>query len=207
MTTPVVAPPQASPWLITIAASAGGVEAISKVLSALPDDLPAALVIVLHRSPSRRSYLTEILGRVTRMPVVVAQEGQLIRAGVIYVARPDLHLEVSEGKRFSYRDGTRISFTQSSANPLLDTAAGAYGRHLIAVVLTGGGSDATDGVQSVKAHGGQVIAQDQQTAAYPGMPLAAVRSGAVGLVLPLEVIAPTLAALVGGQPSISAAVR
>ena len=73
------------------------------------------------------------------------------------MARPDRHLIVGPDKRFAYRDGTRIKFLLSSANPVLDTAASAFGGRLIAVVLTGTGSDATDGVQSVKARGGLVM--------------------------------------------------
>jgi two-component system chemotaxis response regulator CheB len=87
----------------------------------------------------------------------------------------------------------------SSANPLLESAAPAFRERLIAVVLTGSGSDATDGVQSVKTHGGVVIAQDKASSEMWGMPGAAVKSGSVDYVLPLDAIAPALDALVNGR--------
>jgi two-component system chemotaxis response regulator CheB len=192
-------PPRA-PWLIAIAASAGGIRAIETVLAALPQHLPAAIVIVLHRTTTQKSYLDAVLRRHSPMPVVMAMAGQLILPGLVYVARPDLHLMVSPDMHFAYRDGKRIRFVLSSANPLLESAAAAFDGRVIAVVLSGGGSDATDGVQSVKAHGGIVIAQDRATSEHFGMPEAAVRSGAVDYVLPLEAIGPTVAAIVSGFP-------
>jgi two-component system chemotaxis response regulator CheB len=117
----------------------------------------------------------------------------------VYIARPDLHLTVSPDKRFAYTDGRRIRFLLASANPLFESAGAAFDGHAIGVVLTGGGTDATDGVQSVKAHGGLVIAQNPASAEYPGMPTAAVGSGAVDFVLPLEAIGPPLNAIVHGH--------
>jgi two-component system chemotaxis response regulator CheB len=187
--------------MITLAASAGGIDALTTILRTLPSDLPAAVVVVQHRTARpHHNHLTKILERVAALPVVMAEEGHMIEPGAVYVARPDLHLTVSPSRRFSYRDGTRISFLLSSANPLLASAAAAYKTHLVAVVLTGGGSDATDGVQTVKANGGLVIAQDPASAAHASMPAAAVRSGAVDFVLPLREIGPALDAIVRGRP-------
>jgi two-component system, chemotaxis family, protein-glutamate methylesterase/glutaminase len=154
------------PWLIAIAASAGGIRAIGRVLAALPEHLPAAIVVVQHRTKTEKSYLNAILGRSSRMPVVTATEGQPIHPGLVYVARPDLHLMVSPDRHFAHRDGKRIRFVLSSANPLLESAAAAFAGRVIAVVLTGCGSDATDGVQHVKASGGVVIAQDRATSEH-----------------------------------------
>src|SRR5690242_5700973 len=91
------------PWLVTIAASAGGIEALRTVLAAVPRDVPAAIVVVQHRPAAgdRPSYLTDILARVTNLPVVTADQDQPILPGKIYVARSDLHLTVSPDKRFS----------------------------------------------------------------------------------------------------------
>jgi two-component system, chemotaxis family, protein-glutamate methylesterase/glutaminase len=190
-----------SSWLITIAASAGGIEALRTLLAALPQDLPAAVVIVQHRPAAHEeSYLDKIFARVTTLPVMMADENQLIRPNTIYVARSNLHLTVSPEKRFSYVDGTRIRFVLSSANPLFASAAAAFENRLIAVVLTGGGSDASDGVQTVKAHGGLVIVQDPRTARHASMPQSAVKTGAVDYVLPLEAIAPALTAIIRDEP-------
>lgn len=161
-----------NPWLVTIAASAGGIEALRMVLAAVPRDLPAAFVIVQHRPAAgdKPSYLHHILSRVTDLPVVTADQDQPILPGKIYVARSDLHLTVSSDKRFSYVDGTKIRFVFSAANPLFASAANVFTNHVIAVVLTGCGHDGTDGVQIVKAHGGLVIAEDPRSARYPGCP-------------------------------------
>ena len=117
----------------------------------------------------------------------------------VYIARSDLHLTVTTTRRFAYVDGRRVRFVRSSANPLLESAAAAFSGRLVAVVLSGVGSDGTDGVQTVKAHGGIVIAQDKASAERWDMPEAAVKSGAVDYVLPIVSIAPALIAVVHGQ--------
>jgi two-component system, chemotaxis family, protein-glutamate methylesterase/glutaminase len=192
-------PPAADPWLIVIAASAGGIAALKTVLSGLPRTIPAAIVIVQHRPAAHESMLDRILARVAHMPVKTAQAGDIVTRDVIYVSRPDLHLTVGPNRRFAYVDGTRVRGVRSSANPLFESAASAFGDRAIAVVLTGSGFDATDGVQAIKAQGGIVIVQDPTTAAYPGMPRSALRTGVVNHVLPLEAIAPTLIAITAGQ--------
>ena len=98
--------------------------------------------------------------------------------------------------RSHYVDGRRIRHLLCSANPLFDSSAAILGSQAIAVVLTGSGMDATDGVQSIKAHGGTVIAQDEATSEHFGMPSAAIRTGAVDHVLPIGDIVPTLMRLV-----------
>ena len=197
--------PDQQPWLIAIAASAGGIQALKKLLAALPADLCAAVVVVQHRNPAIQSYLPEILRRTTEMAVVNAHDGARIEPGFIYIARPDLHLTVAPGGEFLHVDGTRVRGVLSSANPLLESAATVFQGRTIAVVLTGSGMDATDGVQTVRAHGGVVIAQDPSTADYVGMPAAAIKSGAVDYVLPIDSIAPTLAAIVRGERPAAAA--
>jgi two-component system chemotaxis response regulator CheB len=187
-------------WLVVIAASLGGVKALGTVLNALPGSLPAAIVVVQHRPAKGKSHLEEILMRRAHMPVVTAESGNTLAPGVVYVSRPDLHLTIRPDKRFAYVDGTRIRFLSSSSNPLLATAAPVFDGRLVAVVLTGGGTDATDGVQEVKAHGGVVIAQDRASSESWSMPESAVRSGAVDYVLPLEAIGPAIEAIVEGRP-------
>src|SRR5205823_369106 len=95
-------------WLVVIAASAGGIQAVGEVLRALPSDLNAAVVVVQHRTPHKKSLLEQILARSARMPVLTAVEGQQIEPGHVYVARPDLHLTIGGDHRFAYFDGTRI---------------------------------------------------------------------------------------------------
>lgn len=181
--------------LVALAASAGGIQAISRILSALPATFPAAIAVVLHRSPGSPEVLPRILGRETALRVKLAEEGESLCAGTVYVAPSDRHLTVDRDRVLHLGDGRRIKFLRSSANPLLDSAAASLGGRLIAVVLTGSGSNGTDGVQAVKATGGIVIAQDPATATQGGMPRAAIETGAVDYVLPLADIAPALVQL------------
>jgi two-component system chemotaxis response regulator CheB len=188
------------PWFIGIAASAGGVEALRTILKSLPADLPAAIAVVLHRPPGHVGHLLEVLGRSSPFPVHLAAQGQAIEQGRLYLAPSDSHLTVMPERRFLSRDGSRICFVRSSANPLFASVATVFGRRAIGVVLSGGGSDATDGVQSVKAGGGIVIVQDPAQASHGGMPAAAIRTGAVDYVLPTTAIGQALNDIVHGRP-------
>jgi two-component system chemotaxis response regulator CheB len=191
------------PHLIVIAASAGGFPAVSRLIGALSPSLNAAVIIVQHRAATRFPIYQRLLHRWSSLPVVGADEGVAIRAGHVYVAPADRHLVVANDRTFRHRDGTRIRGTLSSANPLLESAARVYGRDLVAVILTGSGSDGVDGVQSVKGAGGIVIAEHESTAPHPSMPLAAQATGAVDFVLPLQEIAPALMRLIdkGVEPA------
>jgi two-component system chemotaxis response regulator CheB len=181
--------------VVLIGASAGGIRALRKLLSELPKDFPAPIVIVQHRSPSRTSELSTILARSSSLPVIDAEVDDVMKAGVVYLARPDLHLGISTAGQFVYSDGRPIRYVLSSVNPLFASAAKVFGGRTIAVVLTGSGADGTDGVQAVKTHGGTVIAQDRATSEHFGMPGSAIATGAVDYVLPLEEIAPALVRL------------
>jgi two-component system chemotaxis response regulator CheB len=196
-------PPEQLPprpqWMVAIAGSAGGIRAMQQLLPTLPLDLPAAVVVVLHRPPHHGNHLQEILRRRTRWPVVMAHAQDVIHAGVVYISRSDRHVWITPNGRFEYTNGRRIHFLHSSANPLLESAAIAFDGRLIAVVLSGYGRDATEGVQDVKQHGGVVIAQDRATAEVWGMPGSAVASGAVDYVLPIEQIGPAIADIVAGH--------
>jgi len=126
--------------------------------------------------------------------------GDVMRSATVYVAPADLHLVVGPGLQLRLADGQRIRGTLSSANPLFHSASAALGAGLVAVVLTGAGFDGTDGVQSVKAAGGVVIAPHPETAEFPSMPSSAIKTGAVDLIVPLAEIAPALLRLVGRPP-------
>ena len=189
----------AKPWLIALAASAGGIHALKTILPALDPDLPAAVVVIQHRPADRDGLLIEILRRSSQLPVREATQGMRVEPGHVYIARPDSHLTVTADRHFLYRDGTRIQSVRSSANPLMRSSSHVFAGHVIAVVLTGGGADAADGVQHVKAHGGIVIAQDEATSEQWGMPQSAILTGTVDHVLPLTAIAPAINDLVNGR--------
>ena len=182
--------------LIVMAASFGGVQALREILGKLPADFPAPIAIVQHRSTEPPNMLAKVLGRATLLAVKTAEEGETMRPGTVYLAPSDHHLQVQSGGVFHLMDGRRIHHLQSSANPLFDSAAGVFDGHLIAVVLTGSAHDATEGVQSVKARGGLVIAQDEATSEAFGMPGSAIATGCVDRILPLQEIGPALCRLV-----------
>ncbi|HEX2451419.1 MAG TPA: chemotaxis protein CheB [Gemmatimonadales bacterium] len=181
--------------LVVLAASAGGIEALGRVLGSLPPTFPVPIAVVQHRSPHAENLLSRVLQRSTLLRVEPARTGQPLRSGTVYVAPADSHLIVSPDRSFGFTDGRKIRFVRSSANPLLESAAEVLGGRVVAVVLTGWGSDATDGVQAVKARGGIVIAQNRETSHSFGMPGAAIATGAVDHVLPLDQIGPMLSEL------------
>ncbi len=178
--------------VIVIGASAGGIDALVTLLAALPPDFPAPIVLVLHRSPNSESLLVPILARHTSLRVREAVNGDVVEPGNVYVARADRHLTITAEGRFTYTDGTPIRHLLSAVNPLFASSAAAYRDRAIAVVLSGAGSDGTDGVQAIKACGGVVIAQDEATSRYFGMPGSAIASGVVDYILPIREIAPAL---------------
>ena len=187
--------------LVTIAASAGGVSALRRVLSALPKDYPAAVAIVQHRSERQPDLLARVLSRSCRLPVDRVKPGERLQRGRVYLAPPRRHLVIRENGTFETIAGPKIHHLSSSANPLFETAAEIMGPAVVAVVLTGGDSDATDGVQAVKAAGGTVIAQDQASSQCFAMPSSAIKTGAVDYILPLDEIGPMLVRLAGEPPT------
>ncbi len=183
--------------VVAMAASAGGLVALSAVLGGLPRDLPAAVVVVQHMDREHRSLLPDILGRRTELEVTEAESGMQLHFGMVYVAPPDQHLLVDQDGRTVLTHTELVHFVRPSADLLFESVAGSYGRRAIAVVLTGTGSDGTMGVQAIKKTGGVVIAQDEATSAFFGMPGAAINGGGVDHVLPLDQIAPMLRELLG----------
>jgi two-component system chemotaxis response regulator CheB len=182
--------------MLVIAASRGGIKAVGDILAALPADFPVPIAVVLHRTMVTPNHLPEILGWRTNYPVKLAEAGEAMNAGTVYVASPHAHLIVRRDRTFEYVDGTKIRHLRCSANPLFTTAAKALDGHVIAVVLTGGDRDATDGVQSVRDAGGVVLVQDCATSEDYSMPRSAIETGCVNEVLPLSEIAPAIVRLV-----------
>jgi two-component system chemotaxis response regulator CheB len=175
--------------LVVMAASAGGIQALQKVLSGLPPDFPLPIAIVQHRTGNPPNLLARVLGRHTPLKVKTAEEDEIMMPGTVYLAPPHQHLIVRRDEKLALVDGRKVRHVRSSANPLFASAAQVYGEGVIAVVLTGGDRDATDGVQTVHHRGGIVIAQDEASSQIFGMPHSAIETGAVSSVLPLPQIA------------------
>ncbi|AFZ33754.1 CheB methylesterase [Stanieria cyanosphaera PCC 7437] len=182
--------------IVAMAASAGGLNAISQVLSNLPADFAAAIVVVQHLDPSSRSYMAEILKRRTPLAVKQAEENDRINSGTIYIAPPNYHLLINPDHTLSLSKSKLVHFVRPSADLLFESVAASYQKRAIAVVLTGTGEDGIMGVQAIHEMGGIVIAQDEATSEYFGMPSAAIKTGTVDFILPINEISAKLIALV-----------
>ena len=185
--------------VVALVGSAGAVRAFSHVLAPLPADLEASIVVIMHLHPGHESVLASILSRSCRMPVKQAEADDVLEPGHVYVAPPDAHLLVSGGK-LELGHGPPIHFLRPSADVLLASLAAAFNAGALAVILSGSGSDGAQGALAVKAAGGTVVAQDE-SAEYRGMPQAAIESGAVDRVLPLEEMASAVVDFVRPLPS------
>ena len=182
--------------VVAIAASAGGLNAISRVLEALPADFPAAIVIVQHLDPRRRSLIAEIMDKRTRLRVKQAEAGESLSPGSVYIAPPNRHLLVNGDHTLSLTESALVHFVRPSADLLFDSIAASHKTRAIAVVLSGSGSDGGMGVRAIKQMGGTVIAQDEGTSEFFGMPGSAIATGCVDFTLPLPEIAAALVTLV-----------
>src|SRR5256885_189381 len=176
--------------VVALAASAGGLNALTHVLAALPADFPAVIVVVQHLDPRHRSLMADILSRRTPLRVKQAEEGEQISPATVYIAPPNRHLLVNPDGTLSLSQSELVHFLRPSADLLFESVAASYRERAIAVVLTGTGSDGAMGVQAIKKMGGTVIAQDEESSDFFGMPSSAIQTGGRGLVLPLEEIAP-----------------
>jgi len=184
--------PEGQPALcdvIAIAASAGGLAALSVVLSDLKPDLPAAVLVVQHMDPQHPSHLVEIMGRRVSLQVKQATQHERIKRGTVYFAVPNRHLLVDPDGRLSLTDTPAAHFVRPAADLLFESVAKSCGARGMVVILSGSGTDGADGATAVKKAGGTVIVQDQETAEFFSMPRAAIETGSVDQILPLGDIA------------------
>jgi two-component system, chemotaxis family, protein-glutamate methylesterase/glutaminase len=186
--------------IIALAASAGGLNALSHILGALPAGFPTPVVVVHHLDPRHRSLMAEILSRRTKLQVQEAREGDHLRAHTVFVAPPDYHLLVNPDGTLSLSHSELVHFLRPSADLLFESVAASFKAGAIAVILSGTGTDGAMGLRAIKKMGGTVIAQDEATSEFFGMPSAAIKTKLVDFVLPLDQIAAALVTLVEGSP-------
>jgi two-component system, chemotaxis family, protein-glutamate methylesterase/glutaminase len=189
--------------IVAIAASAGGVTALSRVLSRLPVGFPVPVVVVQHLDPRHKTIIAEVLGRRTKLPVALASDGDRAAPGTIFVAPPNHHLLVEGDGVLVLSSSELVHFLRPSADLLFESVAGAYGPRAIACVLTGTGSDGAMGASAVKSRGGTVIVEDPELAEFKGMPEAAIAAGAADFILSLDEIAGVICGLVGQEQASS----
>jgi two-component system, chemotaxis family, protein-glutamate methylesterase/glutaminase len=174
--------------IVVMAASAGGIEALRDLLSRLPADLPASVLVVLHIPATSGGALASILDRSGPLAAATARDGETLRPGRVYVAPPDRHLLINDGKT-ELSGGPKQNGHRPAADPLFSSAAAVHGRRVIGVVLSGTLDDGAVGAAAIERCGGLVIIQDPTESAYPGMPRAALSATRHAHVLPIPAIA------------------
>ncbi|MEO6058288.1 MAG: chemotaxis protein CheB [Gemmatimonadales bacterium] len=183
--------------VVGIGMSAGGLEACTRLLAGLPSDTGLAFLLIPHLSPTHPSQLAEILSRRAPVPVTEVGDGDRMHRDHLYVLPPDRSVRIADGylrlAPREARDGGPTVIDECFAS-----LAEAWGREAVGVILSGTGSDGTQGLQAIKARGGTTYAQDFASAAYDGMPRSAVEAGGVDFTLPPEQIARSLVAGAGG---------
>ncbi|MGD0283633.1 MAG: chemotaxis-specific protein-glutamate methyltransferase CheB [Dissulfurispiraceae bacterium] len=183
--------------IVAIASSTGGPEALSVILSGLPERFPCPVVIAQHISDGFVAGMVEWLKRMTRLGIKVAAEGDNLAAGMVYVSPSEKHMEISDGKRISLIARHPKDIYRPSCDVLLSSVARVYGLKGIGVVLTGMGSDGVLGMKKIKEARGVTIAQDEKTSVVFGMNKVAIDSGCVDKILPLDEIGDEVAQLAG----------
>ena len=177
--------------LVGIGASAGGLSVLKKLVSNLPQEGSIAYIIVQHLDPTYESMLTELLEKVSSLPIEVAVNGVKITSGNIYVIPPNTYLEV-EASKLKLTPPQGIRGMRKAIDHLFRSLARECEHRCIGIVLTGAGNDGTAGLRTIKAAGGLTIAQDPATAEHASMPESAISAGVVDKILKVEMICSSL---------------
>ena len=173
---------------VVIGASAGGVDALLAILSALPASFGLPLVVVLHLSESHHSQLAEIFRTRTPMQVREASDKESLAPGTLYFAPPGYHLLVESDHSLSLSCEAQVHFSRPSIDVLMESAADAYGRNLAGILLTGANADGARGLDKIARQGGLSVVQDPAEARMAAMPQAAIRLRQPDLILDLKSI-------------------
>lgn len=179
--------------VVVIAASLGGPKALSALLAHLPRDFKAPVLIVQHISDGFTGGMAQWLAWQTSSRVVEATDGEQLQPGTTYVAPSGFHLAVRADGRIKLEDTPPLMGFKPSCDRLLESAAAAFGRRAIGVILTGMGRDGAKGLKAIREAGGHTVAQDEASCVVFGMPREAIALGAAEKILPLEQIAEQLA--------------
>lgn len=182
--------------VVAVGASAGGLHSLTQLLAPLPVNFRCSVLVVQHLSPDYRSMMAQLLQRGTRLRVHQASDGESIEAGIVYVAPPNLHLLAEPGSIRLLRTPV-VHHSRPSIDLLFESVAVNYGRRAVAIVLSGLGRDGADGIRAVKLAGGVTLTEDPGKAEFNSMPFAAIATGCVDMVLPLDCLAGALLDLCG----------
>lgn len=180
------------PKAIVIGSSAGGLQALKTIFSLLGSEFSIPIIVVQHISPHSDNYITTYLNKICKIKVKEANEKEMIKNGIIYFSPPNFHLLIEENFTFSLTTEDRVNFARPSIDVLFETAAYAYGRTLVGIVLTGANNDGAEGLRKIKKRGGITIVQDPKTAEVNAMPNSAIKGSKIDYILSLEEIAELL---------------
>lgn len=175
--------------IVTIASSTGGPDALSVILSALPADMPCPVTVAQHISDGFVASMVEWLKKIIRLKIKVAEQGDVLEAGTVYVSPSEKHMEINSSKSVSLLNRSPKDIYRPSCDTLLLSAARVYGGGSIGVILTGMGNDGVAGMKMIKDSGGTTIAQDNKTSVVYGMNKVAIDSGCIDSVLSIDEIA------------------
>jgi two-component system chemotaxis response regulator CheB len=187
--------PRSSFDAIVIGASAGGIPALKAILKRVPGTIPCPIVIVQHLPPYPNTTLPGVLGFGSRLQTKYASQGDRLRAGTVFIAPPDAHVVIGTARKLELESGPKVQFARPSIDRFFETAAAAFRGRVLAIVLSGMGSDGARGVSEIKRGGGVVLVQDPASADAPWMPLAAIAACEPDLVLPLSAIPSAITSL------------
>jgi two-component system chemotaxis response regulator CheB len=182
---------------IVIGTSAGGLNALSSLLSQLPEDYSIPVVVVQHRSKDQRELLEEVLQHKCGIRIKQADEKEPVQGGTVYIAPPDYHLLVEEDRTFSLSCDERVLFSRPAIDVLFESAAAVYKEELVGIILTGANGDGAAGIATIKKYGGLTIAQDPKEAQFQAMPKASIDTKKVKHIWPLSEIGAFLVNLTG----------
>lgn len=171
---------------VVIGASAGGVEALLRLLSTLPASFGLPVITVLHIPQRRDSQLAAIFRQRSALAVHEPIDKEKINPGTLYFAGPDYHLSVEQDKTFSLSCEAPVNYSRPSIDLLMTSAAEAYGSKLAGIVLTGANEDGAAGLASIRQRGGYTVVQDPAQSQATAMPLAAIRRLQPCLILGLD---------------------
>lgn len=177
---------------IVIGASAGGLQALKMVLSSLPASFPFPIAIVQHIAESSENFMAELLNHTSRITVKEAEDKESLCPGTAYVAPPGYHLLIEPDRSFSLSVDERINHARPSIDVLFESAAEAFDKALIGIILTGANADGAQGLKTIKEYGGLAIVEDPESAEHPAMPKAALAATTVDHVVTLERLVPLL---------------
>lgn len=184
------------PQAIVVGASAGGLTALTELLSCLPADLTVPILVVLHVHPRQDESPFQALERSCPLRVSEAEDKETIEPGQVYLAPPNYHLLVEPTGQLALSVDDKVSWARPSVDVLFESAVYAWGPALVGVILTGANADGAEGLQRIKHGGGVTLVQTPETARCPEMPQAAIATGCVDEVLSIAQLGQRLSALV-----------